>query len=216
MSVCLGENIENSGLVRASSLTECIFIQQVFVEYPLDARTVPDAWDAQDGHASPVEAAASPVRGFLGPDSSCHNISPAPGVAARSTIHTPHWLSMMVSAVVLHRNLKTGFERALAGNCWFKDLSEWHDVPNDCFQLLLSLLMMSYNVCNRFVKWTPGRKKTSTSRPLSGKWKKGQLSQHKNWLTYVSLKDLPCSCVVPNLTLPRSQALKMQMASPSH
>ena len=43
MSVCLGENIENSGLVRASSLTECIFIQQVFVEYPLDARTVPDA-----------------------------------------------------------------------------------------------------------------------------------------------------------------------------
>lgn len=33
MSVCLGENIENSGLVRASSLTEYIFIQQVFIEY---------------------------------------------------------------------------------------------------------------------------------------------------------------------------------------
>ena len=70
------------------------------------------------------------------------------------------------------------------------------------FSSVLSLLMMSYNVCNRFVTWTPGRKKTSTSRPLSGKWKKGQLSERKNWLTYVSLKDVPCSCVVPNLTLP--------------
>ena len=51
---------------------------------------------------------------------------PAPGVTTKGTIHTPHCLSTMVSAVALHRNLKTGFERALAGNCWFKDLLEWH------------------------------------------------------------------------------------------
>ena len=139
MSVCLGENIENSGLARASSLTEYIFIQQVSMGHPVNARTVLVVWDAQrtaDGHVSPLEASCQSSKGDswaqILPATTC---PPAPGATTSSTIHSPHGLSMMVSAVVLPRSLKTGFERALAGNCWFKDLSEWHGLPNDCFLL---------------------------------------------------------------------------------
>lgn len=66
MSVCLGENIENSGLMRASSLTEYIFIQQVFMEHPLNVRTVLVVWDAQrtaDGHVSSLEASCQSSKG---------------------------------------------------------------------------------------------------------------------------------------------------------
>ena len=64
--MCLGENIENSGLVRASSLTEYIFIQQVSMGHPVNARTVLVVWDAQrttDGHVSPLEASCQSSKG---------------------------------------------------------------------------------------------------------------------------------------------------------
>lgn len=139
MSVCLGENIENSGLVRASSLTEYIFIQQVSMGHPVNARTVLVVWDAQrttDGHVSPLEASCHSSKGDswaqILPATTCPPHQEPP----QAVRFTPHMdLAMTVSAVALHGNLKMGFERALAGNCWFKDLSEWHDLPNDCFLL---------------------------------------------------------------------------------
>lgn len=77
-------------------------------------------------------------------------------------MHTPHLLSMVVSSVSLHRNFKVVFERTVLGNCWAKDLLEWHDMANDCFLLLLSLLMMSYNFYNRFLKLNNSSQKRRT------------------------------------------------------
>ena len=205
MSVCLGENIENSGLVRASSFTEYIFIQQVFIEYYSVPRL---SWllgmhREDSGWPRETVEAVSPVRGTPGPRFFLPQHALRLQESPQRVRFTPHtalarWSLQLPFTETWKRGLKERWQEIVGLRIC------WSGMPSDCFLLLLSLLMMSYNVCNRFVKWTPGRNKTSTSRPLSGKWKKGQLSESKNWLTYVSLKDLPCSCMAPNLTLPRN------------